>query len=88
MVEHLKKVHSYVEEEGSDCVATSTPIVRLRRDTRKQREAWQTIMERKLGIFAKIGGILFWISHLTAAMGFLLIANAFHEPYSDPMVKR
>ncbi|KAL8794046.1 MAG: hypothetical protein Q9195_003346 [Heterodermia aff. obscurata] len=48
--------------------------------------SWERRMEWKLDDWAIGGGILFWISHITAALGFALIANTVSEANRRPTV--
>ncbi len=52
----------------------------------ERHRAWTTRMKTKLDKFAKSGGILFWISHITAALSFVLVTNPGQKPNAHPAV--
>ena len=84
---YLRKEHEDVVEEGVNQAAKATMLTRQQRDVPKCCEMWKATAERKLESFALIGGITFWITHLTGALGFVLIANSVPESYGHPMVE-
>lgn len=74
-------------DSEDDSYFTSTGgLANYQREAPERHQAWTVTMKPKLDKFAESGGILFWISHITAALSFLVVANPGQEPNVHPTV--
>lgn len=61
-------------------------LASYQREVPERHQAWTATIKTKLDKFAESGGILFWISNITAALSFLVVANPSQESSAHPTV--